>query len=855
MKQVRNNQSNGSAATTLLDTDNSLRRRCDCGNHLGGAMRCNKCGGSSQAQRFENKGSQQSRESTAAPLSRSPNSIPSVLRDDLEHKYGQSLAGVSLHTDGAAANMAKKHRADAVCDGEDIYLGRGRYRPQHAEGRRLIDHEVVHVLQQRLNGSPATLETAEAEARSLAGRPADSAAVRSGIRPRPGAPLTSAASLKQAMEDELDDVFVGMDNVWPAIRNEQQADRQQIFTDYALRANARSNASAMDLLKTYLLLNYGDESAYPAHYTALLDATDFAGTHEARIYALFRGVSQTERLQMRAMPGVKEVVEDEMSGDELKLAKQLLFSNQTHAGSDISTARPSTHLERDDRLNVAFEVRRDDSLEELASEIEDAGIANLIDDTSLWATVADNFGAAEVWYLRMIARAGSRSQLTKLPGRGSDDSYVKQIWDTVKGAGTSEEELTAILAQVNNHPAERLLLLEDSWFVYMLKDELSGSELHDATDAIGYVGGSVPAIKEALIDAINDEDRGEIRRLLRDRSLSAIDRDRLRNDPEVLLEIGDDLEGPLRAETSLLLLRRTRTTDESNLLKLFYADPINVQDVVNLLSGMRQADQDRLRETPGIFFMFLDSGLSAANRNRVLAAIRSNDPRWQSPGSEGTHRTVNQSLQVNLPVSFTTEEIRVPIRATIDEREASSGFRLESEVMEDWNLAVDEDWNEHFQLASGNQVFPLVFVPYMARQISNPNLTIFPYDNTGRRSFVRGALSDEMHLFVGEDGDELETTTFSHEFGHVLGNPDEYALTAAEYQRFLTDTLTDTPDFEGSVTLPPPRGGQDSFGMLANQRSSTDVYARHAGAATEIANRVRDQSVFRHQFVITRIEQ
>lgn len=665
---------------------------------------------------------------------------------------------------------------------------------------------------------------------------------------------SGAAALQQTLEFELDDTFVNMANVWQHIRRAPGPARQQVFLNPGLRNTARANASPMDLLRTYLLLRYGHESNFAAHYAAFIEATDFPGTHEARIFSVLRGTAPNERTDMRQMPGVIEVIDDEMSGRDRTLARNLLQSNETRRGTDTSSARGSIHLERGDQLNVSTEVIADRSFESLASEIEDARVPNLLDDTSLWATVADNFGVADVWYLRRISQFGTRSALPALPGEPAGaNSYFTQIWNTVKGAGTKEEELTTILQRVNNHAAERAGLLDDPWFAYMLDDELSGRDLTAALQAIAFVPSNAPAVKNDLIDAIDDEDRAEIQRILQDPGLSVPDRSRLRRDPEVLQEMGDDLEGPLLAETTLLLARPALTANETDLLNLFYADPINIQNVVTFLSGLPQADQRQLRLAPGIFFMFLDSGLSFADRNQVLAAIRSNEPDWQISGSEGTHRRTPQSITTTLPASFTATEIRIPIRSDIDESNASFDFTLGSNVMEDWTRAIDEDWNGHFELASGGHTFPLVFVPYMARNISNPNLTIFPYDNTGRRSFTRPP--DEMHLFVGEDGDALELTTFSHEFGHILGNPDEYALTPAEYQRFLNDTLTDDPTFRGAAINPPPRGGQDFVGMMAQHRSSTDIYERHAGAATEIVNLVRDPAAFPDQFVVTRIDQ
>jgi hypothetical protein len=823
-----------------------MQRKCACGNHLQGGSNCASCSS-------ENKNSvpRHAINDPAPSGAHNPHALPAGIRSTLEQKYSEPLSSVRVNNDREAVRETRRLNANALSSGENISFARGRYQPGNAEGRKLIDHEVVHVLQQRRSESTVTREKAESEAATLSGRASGPATVRFGFKNGTRAPLLDEKSLKKAMYDELDDVFVGMDNVWPTIKSEKDSVRKEVFKDKPLRKTVRANADDMEVLKTYLLLKYGNEASYPAYFKAFMEATDFVGTHEARIFALLRGVNKTERKEMREMPGVAEVIDDEMSYGEFELAKKLLASDETQTGKHRTTARPSTHLEQDDRLNVAYEVMRDRSLSKLIAQVEGNTVPGLIDDASLWGTIANNFGVEEVWHLRMIARSGKRSSLRRLP-KDKGDPYVKQIWKTVEGAGTMETELTNILTKVAKHPKEQQLLLDEPWFLPMLKDELSGDELDDAIAAIKPGKGKTPKVKKDLLNAIGSNSRKKIRKVLRNKKLAKADRELLRTDPDVIKKMGASLSGPLLAETGMLLIRRTRTTDEEKILKLFYAKPISVKKAVKFLKGLAQADQKRLLDTPGIYYMVLNSGLSIKSRYQILAAFQSNDPRFQTPGSEGSHKTSQQNVSKELPASFTSDEIRIPVRADLDYKEASSGFSMKSGILEDWTRAVDEHWNNHFQVVSGTQEFPLVFVPYMAKGISQSNIKIFPNDNKGRRSYVLG---NTMHLFVGKDGDALENTTFAHEFGHILGNPDEYSLTPPEYSRFLKDTLTDTPDFSGTLKATPPRGGQDFVGMMAQHRSSTDVYTRHAAASLEIINLSRDKKIFKSPFVVTRTDQ
>jgi hypothetical protein len=63
-----------------------------------------------------------------------------------------SLSDVRIHTDGAAAELARSVSARAFTVGSDIFFGPGEYRPATPAGRELLTHELVHVVQQR--GAP-----------------------------------------------------------------------------------------------------------------------------------------------------------------------------------------------------------------------------------------------------------------------------------------------------------------------------------------------------------------------------------------------------------------------------------------------------------------------------------------------------------------------------------------------------------------------------------------------------------------------------------------------------------------------------------------------------------------------------
>jgi hypothetical protein len=71
-----------------------------------------------------------------------------TLRNYFEPRFGHSFDRVRLHTDERANVSARSLSARAYTLGADIVFGAGEYQPETTEGRRLIAHELTHVIQQ-----------------------------------------------------------------------------------------------------------------------------------------------------------------------------------------------------------------------------------------------------------------------------------------------------------------------------------------------------------------------------------------------------------------------------------------------------------------------------------------------------------------------------------------------------------------------------------------------------------------------------------------------------------------------------------------------------------------------------------
>jgi hypothetical protein len=64
-----------------------------------------------------------------------------------EQRLGHDLSRVRVHADRPAAEAARAFGADAFTVGRDVAFAEGRYDPGSAGGRRLLAHELVHVIQ------------------------------------------------------------------------------------------------------------------------------------------------------------------------------------------------------------------------------------------------------------------------------------------------------------------------------------------------------------------------------------------------------------------------------------------------------------------------------------------------------------------------------------------------------------------------------------------------------------------------------------------------------------------------------------------------------------------------------------
>ena len=105
-------------------------------------------------------------ENSAAPasvdrvLTSTGRPLETALQQDMEQRFGHDFSRVRVHSGTAAEQSARDVNANAYTVGHDMVFGADRFVPGTREGRRLIAHELTHVVQQAAEPRIGTVEDA-----------------------------------------------------------------------------------------------------------------------------------------------------------------------------------------------------------------------------------------------------------------------------------------------------------------------------------------------------------------------------------------------------------------------------------------------------------------------------------------------------------------------------------------------------------------------------------------------------------------------------------------------------------------------------------------------------------------------
>lgn len=132
--------------------------RMDNGSHLqpniSPASIQRKCAACEEEEALQRKGDGSNDEKLEAPpivaeaLGSGGHPLDNHSRSFMEGRFGYDFGNVRIHTDAVAAKSAQSINALAYTSGNSIVFGEGQYAPGSTSGKRLLAHELTHVVQQ-----------------------------------------------------------------------------------------------------------------------------------------------------------------------------------------------------------------------------------------------------------------------------------------------------------------------------------------------------------------------------------------------------------------------------------------------------------------------------------------------------------------------------------------------------------------------------------------------------------------------------------------------------------------------------------------------------------------------------------
>ena len=128
-----------------------LRRKCACD---GSGKNCDDCEGDKLRRKSDGELVSQQVPSIVHEVLASPGlPLDFSTRHFMESSLGHDFSRVRVHTDARSRDSARAVAAAAYTVGNDIVFAPGQYQPESSSGRKLLAHELAHVMQNASAGS------------------------------------------------------------------------------------------------------------------------------------------------------------------------------------------------------------------------------------------------------------------------------------------------------------------------------------------------------------------------------------------------------------------------------------------------------------------------------------------------------------------------------------------------------------------------------------------------------------------------------------------------------------------------------------------------------------------------------
>lgn len=338
--------------------------------------------------------------------------------------------------------------------------------------------------------------------------------------------------------------------------------------------------------------------------------------------------------------------------------------------------------------------------------------------------------------------------------------------------------------------------------------------------------GTISVVRDPILEALRRNDA--IRFLNCLRALDPEDRTQLEGDAAFLAEIHRALHGmafwvvllilrfgnrnPLYVRQLSLAVFERNIQKIKDLLRTYseLRDPTRVPGVREMLDYEFRADREH-----NALLALMDAA-EAGGRSSITATFQ--EAHYERPAGGGAYQLKSFTGTTDFSLARTGSELRVLVRIhLVETTNVLQTFYPDDRTENEWRTGIESVWNNHFVATNGTTRLRVVFVPLFTEEL--PNHTVQIDHGQGR--------SDEHKWYLQSvNGDVI-----AHEFGHMVGNPDEYrlpgktadipagmGLSPTEAQRSSVQGVTGTakPTKAGGYTLPGIMG--EEYGQVAQPR-------------------------------------